>query len=180
MKKKFFSMMAVLLITILMTSTVSAGAAIKLSKTVDWTLGSLDASGFVFGLGYTDVTVVLNARGIPEVICTNQGGNQAPGQNPAELAATGSQVLPGDDPLRKNGRSPFSVSAEPPATLPGSQGGCPNDNWIAEITFVFWTNATISVYQGTDPNNLGPLLEQQNYTCVTTHNPDSVTCTPVP
>jgi len=180
MKKKLFSIMAVLLISVLMTSTVSAGAAIKLSKGIDWTLGSLIANGYVIGLGNTDVTVVLDAWGTPEVLCTNLGGNQAPGQNPPTLGATGSQVLPGNDPLRKNGKSPFGVTAEDPETLPGTQGGCPNDNWTAVVTFVYWDSARISVYQGTDPNNLGPLLLQQYFSCTTTRNPDSVSCTAVP
>jgi len=72
--------------------------------------------------------------------------------------------------------APVAVSAEP--TLTGIEGGCPNNNWRANIDFVFWTDATITV---TDPStDPATVLLQQYYTCVTTRDPDSVSCTPVP
>lgn len=182
MKNRLFSILAVFLIASLVISPVSAGAAIKLSKDVSWSLGSLIADGYVYALGNTDVTVVLDAWGTPEVTCTNQGGNEAPGQNPSRIGATGFQVILGGDPTTKNGKSPFDVEAKEPAMVTGTQGGCPNDNWTGVVTFVYWDTARISVYQGatTDPNNFGPLLLQQYYTCTTTRNPDSVSCTAVP
>src|SRR5512147_860622 len=107
MKNRLFSILAVFLIASLVISPVSAGAAIKLSKDVSWSLGSLIADGYVYALGNTDVTVVLDAWGTPEVTCTNQGGNEAPGQNPSRIGATGFQVILGGDPTTKNGKSPF-------------------------------------------------------------------------
>jgi len=177
MKKKLFSILTVMLIAALSTSTVYA-AGFKL--TAGFKLGSLIADGFVSGIGNTDVTVVLDASGTPYVICSNQGGQQAPGQNPPSLSATGSQSIPADK--TKNGKTPFDVTAESPTTLSGSQGGCPNDHWTGTVTFVFWNSATISVYS----TSTGVLLIQQNYTCVTTANhipPTSftdgtVSCTP--
>jgi hypothetical protein len=172
MKKKFLSMLTALLMITLMTSTVSAGGNIKLSS-VQFRLGSLIAEGFASGLGNTDVTVVLNATGIPAVTCTNQGGNQAPGQNPAKISASGSDFLVHES-YTKNGRSPFSVETEEPQPgLTAKQMGCPNNAWSASIDFVFWTDATLIV---TDTAT-GVVLVQQNYTCVTTRNPDSVSCT---
>ena len=146
-------------------------------RSVTFKLGSLIADGSVVGIGKQDVTVILTASGIPETTCTNQGGNSAPGQNPARLGATDSQVLPGNDPLRKNGKSPFSTEAVPPATVPGTLGGCANDNWTAIVDFVYWTNATLTVVKTDDP---GMVLEQQSYICTTTKSPASVSCTPVP
>ena len=172
MKKKFLSMLTVFLLTVLMTSTASAGGNVKLSS-VQFSLSSLVAEGFASGLGNTDVTVVLDATGIPAVTCTNQGGNQAPGQNPGKVSASGSEFLVHEN-YTKNGRSAFFVETdEPQPGLTAKQMGCPSDTWTANIDFVFWTNATITV---TDTAS-GLVLLQQNYTCITTRNPDSVSCT---
>lgn len=172
MKKKFLSVLTVFLLTTLMTSTVSAGGNVKLSS-VQFRLGSLIADGFASGLGNTDVTVVLDATGIPAVTCTNKGGNQAPGQNPPEVSASGSDFLVHEN-YTKNGRSEFFVeTAEPQPGLTAKQMGCPNNSWSASIDFVFWTNATLSVYD----TATNALLVTQNYTCITTRNPDSVSCT---
>jgi len=175
MKKKFLSMLTVFLLTTLMTSTVSAGANIKLSG-VQFRLSSLVAEGFASGLGRTDVTVVLDASGIPATTCTNPGGNDVPGQSAPKVTASGDQSLLGSDPLRKNGKSPFNVETDDPETIPWNAAGCPNSNWTASIDFIFWTNATISVYN----TATNALLVRQNYTCTTTRFPASVSCTLVP
>jgi hypothetical protein len=176
MKKKFLSLLMVLLVSVLMVSSVSAGGAVKLSGAT-FQLSSLIATGTFTGLGgYKDgVTVELTASGIPVVTCTNQGGNQAPGQNPPKVTANGIQEIP-SDLITKKGTAPLNVTAKPDPILTGTQGGCPNDNWSAVIDFVFWTNATITV---TDNVTGYPLLTQ-DYTCVTTRNPDNsgtVSCT---
>jgi hypothetical protein len=105
------------------------------------------------------------------VICTNQGGNQAPGQNPPKVSASGYQDIL---KVYKNGKSPFDVETEdPPEFVDPIVYGCPNENWTAQIDFIFWTDATISVYDlYTDE-----LLASQDYTCTTTLT--SVTCDPV-
>jgi len=92
---------------------------------------------------------------------------------PVQVLASGVQLI---TKIFKNGTAPVDVKAEP--TLTGIQGGCPNDNWTANIDFVYWTNATITVTDpSTDPDTV---LLQQNYTCVTTRDPDSVSCMLVP
>jgi len=172
MKKNLFSVVSVLLMVTLLTSPVSAGPGIKLSggaNSVEWTLGSLIAQGDLI-VGNTDVKVILQASGVPAVTCTNQGRTPAPGQNPPNISATGAQIL---QERTKNGKSPFDVEASPPETLPGLQGGCPNNNWTAHIDFVFWDHAKITV-----TNLAGDIvLLEQGYTCTTTRNPDTVSCT---
>lgn len=159
----------------LTTSTVAAGGNVKLSG-IQFSLSSLVASGFASGLGNTDVTVVLDAAGIPAVTCTNLGGNQAAGQNPPKVSISGAQYLIHQN-YTKNGRSPFDVETEEPQPgLTAEQLGCPNNNWSATIDFVFWTEATISVYS----TATNALLAQQKYTCVTARDPASVNCTPLP
>ena len=173
MSRKLLVILGVLVLIGLTTTTVFAGRY-RLS-TFSFSLGSLIADGTLTGLGSQDVTVVLDASGIPVVTCTNQGGNQAPGQNPPKVSATGSQFL-ASAVFTKNGTSPFDVETnDPQPGLTPKQMGCPNNNWTARIDFVLWTNATITVHTG---EITGPIGLQQKFTCTTTQNPDSVTCTP--
>ena len=175
MKKKIPSILTVLLVTMLTTSTVAAGSNVKLSG-MQFSLRSLVASGFVSGLGNDNVAVVLYAAGIPDVTCTNNGGNQAARQNPPRVSASGTQYLV-HETYTRNGRSPFSVETEEPQPgLTAEELGCPSDAWTASIDFVYWTDAIISVYD-TATNDL---LAQQIFTCVTARNPASVSCIPVP
>lgn len=173
MKRKISSFLIALLAAILLTSTVFAG---KISfSNVQFELGSLIAKGTLKGLGNDDVDVKLDASGFPAVICTNQGGNQAPGQNPPKVSVSGQQHIDPKEnpPIEKNGKSPFNVRTNPPPSpeeLDPIEYGCPNENWTAKIDFIFWTDATINVF---DPYT-GDLLASQDYTCTTTR--DSVTC----
>jgi hypothetical protein len=171
MNRKIFStIITVLMVLAVTTSTASAGGNVGL-KGVQFSLGSLDVTGTLTGLGgYRDgVQVDLTATGIPVVTCVSPGGkDNPPGQNPTQVSATATQYI---TQIFKNGTAPVAVSAEP--TLTGIQGGCANNNWTARIDFVFWTHATIVV---TDLSTEAVLLHQE-YSCVTTRNPDNVTCT---
>lgn len=170
MKKKILSILTILMMITLLTSTVSAGGNVGLGS-VKFAIGSLIATGKFTGLGgYNQgVDVELTAAGIPVVTCTNQGGTQAPGQNPPKVSAEGNQFI-GPQLITKKGTAPMDVTAEA-GTITGLQGGCPNNNWTAEIDFVYWTDATISVFDV----KTGALLLQRNYACTTTLT--SVTCT---
>ena len=198
MRRKFLSILSALLAAMLLTSTVFAGY-IKLSN-VTFSLGTdtstnsgglqlmallaaesgqssfptLNATGTMTGLGKDDVIVQLQASGFPEVTCTNQGGNQAPGQNPPKVSSVGDQYLDGDISETKNGKSPFNVTTDPAdlGSLDAIAYGCPNDNWSAQIYFIYWTDATITVF-----DLGGNELQSQDYTCTTTLT--SVTCKPV-
>ena len=171
MKRKFYSLVTVFLMVILMTMPVSAGGAVKLSR-VAFSLGSLIANGTLTGLGNADVSVVIDATGIPAITCINLGGNQVPGQSFPKVSASGNQVLDGDSSVRKNGRSPFGVETVDPETIPWNEAGCPNSHWTGHIDFIFWTDATISIF---DASTL-QLLAKQDYACTTTLT--SVSCTP--
>jgi len=107
------------------------------------------ATGSITGLGNGDVIVTLsfpNATGT--TTCTNPGGNQAPGQNPAVPAATsGSQFI--NDP--KNGNLSFTVTTDVPPNPTPDEAGCPNGQWTA---------AFVSPLAGP---NLGALFAPQGF-----------------
>jgi hypothetical protein len=170
MKRKIFSLIAALCAAILITSTVFAGA-IKLSSS--FRLGSLIAEGVATGLGGTDWLLELSASGRASVICTNFGGNDVPGQSYPHVDSNGTVTLDGDSQFRKNGKSPFTVTAKPGEELSpvisSEAGSCPNRNWNARIDFVYWEKATILVK---DPVTEA-VVATYNYTCTTTRIPQN-------
>ncbi|MGH2372879.1 MAG: hypothetical protein ACREJ4_01900 [Candidatus Methylomirabilaceae bacterium] len=106
---------------------------------------SLAVSGALSGLGGGDVLVSLTATANVASTCTNQGGNPAPGQNPAPTTVTGSVAIPEGE--IKNGTTPFSVTTASPTTpIPGAPG-CSNPNWTESIDDLAFTSATITVEQ---------------------------------
>ena len=171
MKKKFLSFLSIFLVAAFLTSPVSAGPGIKLSG-MQFSLGSLIAKGTLTGLGNQDVSVVIDASGIPAITCINSGGNRVPGQSSPKVSASGSQFLDGDSAVRKNGKSPFGVETEDPEFIPWNEAGCPNSNWTGHIDFIFWTDATISIYDA----NTQVLQLKRDYSCTTTLT--TVSCTP--
>ena len=166
MKKKFLTIWTVLLVAMLMTSTVSAGGAIGLSGSPG-ARSPLKLEGYLTGLGgYPDgVTIKLTGSGIPITLCTSPGGNEAPGQNPPKITVSGSESI--DDPnIIKNGKAPVNVETENMVgtTLPGNQGGCPNNKWRATIVDIQWTDALVEVTNNTI-NATPHLLLRATYQC---------------
>lgn len=108
---------------------------------------TLTASGDLAGLGNEDLVINLEADGDVTATCTNRGGHQAPGQNPAPVTVGGHQDVAASE--IKNGNLSFNVTTEVPADPWFILGApdCPNGNWTEEITDVAFNNATITVEQ---------------------------------
>jgi len=180
MKKKLNIILSILLIiTVLSTTTVYA-VTLKVSNTSS-SLSSLKLNGFISGMGKTDWVLVQTSEGRAMVTCTNYGGNVAPGQNyPHTDAVSPADYLSHDDPLFKNGKSPFETEAESPYEQnpilndPVADGGCPNANWTAEVVFILWDSAKIYAFDPAnyDPNNIdySKAAAEFDFACTTTPN----------
>ncbi len=105
----------------------------------------LEAAGALSGLGNGDVLVTLTAQADVTSTCTNQGGNEAPGQNPAPITVSGSQAIPESE--LKNGTTPFDVNTVPPVTIIPGAPDCPNPTWTEKITDLSFTSAVITIEQ---------------------------------
>ena len=104
-------------------------------------------TGTITGLGNGDVIVTADfpdATG--STTCTNKGGNQAPGQNPAADAATsGTQFI--NNP--KNGTVSFTVSTDVPPNPTSAEAGCPSGQWTAAFSNITFGCGTVTVQQET-------------------------------
>ena len=141
--------MALMGVLVLGTSVYAASVHLKGGKKAEPSFMdngiSLAADGALSGLGNGDVLISVEATADAFSTCTNRGGNQAPGQNPADLTVFGAQAIPEEEV--KNGTTTFMVETlEPETPIPGAPG-CPNPNWKQTIDDLAFTSAIITVEQ---------------------------------
>lgn len=137
--------MAIVCVVAVATALFAASVHFKGSQSFFDNGLTLTENGALSGLGNVDLQVNLSASAIPTATCTNQGGNQAPGQNPATVNVSGTQAIPADK--IKNGNVAFSVTTNPPAQPTAAEAGCPNDNWTAHIDDLQFTSGILTVQQ---------------------------------
>jgi hypothetical protein len=148
----------------IIASIVTVTAAVAIAASVHYKKGpfvadngfTATATGSIAGLGNGNVIITLsfpNATGT--TICTNQGGNQAAGQNPAAPAATsGSQLIT----KVKNGTVSFSVTTDVPENPTSQAAGCPNGNWTAAFDNITFGAGTLTVSQDDGTGNFVTVL----------------------
>jgi len=168
MKKSIYSVLTAFLIAVL---TVSPAFAAKISGSMG--LGSIKFTGWAAGFSKDPVTFTLYAKGIPDVTCYDPGNKKdpVPGQNPVSVSTLTSAQF--DVPIDENGKFDVNLEASVDATaFSAKQLGCPNNNWRAVVTFVYWNYASLTV---TDDVTHEVVYFNES-ACTTTHNPDSISC----
>jgi hypothetical protein len=116
----------------------------------------LQMSGSLAGLGEGDIVVMLSSQAGAATICTNRGGNEAAGQNPADVTTTGVSIIPASEV--QNGQVFVTVTTEVPPPPSVQAAGCPNGNWQASYTDLSFTSASVVILQG------GVVVFSQEYT----------------
>jgi hypothetical protein len=138
---------------IFLTLLVFAGVAFSASphykkppKVIDNGL-TATATGTIAGLGNGNVLVTLNfPNATGTTVCTNPGGNQAAGQNPAAPADVSGTAL---ITRVKNGTVSFSVTTDVPPNPTPQAAGCPNGQWTAAFDSISFGQGTLVVSQET-------------------------------
>jgi hypothetical protein len=108
----------------------------------------LTCSGKAAGLGNGPTEAFLTADSVTATyVCTNKGGNVAPGQPVVTQNVTG----PSQTITPHNGQITFSPNIPPP-TPPSAATECPNGNWTVVLTSLTYTNVVLHIQQppGTD------------------------------
>ena len=97
---------------------------------------TLTVTGGIAGLGNNKLAII-SVTALVEVstICTNKGGNVAPGQSKTETIRFSGKFI-----SDKNGRVNFTITSEVP-----KPGLCPNGNWKGEVTDVSFSNMVITI-----------------------------------
>jgi hypothetical protein len=108
----------------------------------------LTCSGKAAGLGNGPTEAFLTADKVTaNYVCTNKGGNVAPGQPVVTQNVTG----PSQTITPHNGQITFAPTIPPP-TPPSAATECPNGNWTVVLSSLTYTNVVLHIQQppGTD------------------------------
>jgi hypothetical protein len=138
--------------------TVLAAITFHSGPTVTFNGATVTATANVSGLGTVPAFAQLTVNGFALYVCSNKGGNEAPGQNP--IPATGASPVQDLGNTDHNGRASVDVSATltAPLTIDAKEAGCPNGNWMATLDSLTVTSATLTITQG------GATIFQQTFT----------------
>jgi len=112
------------------------------------TSSGLTCSGKAAGLGNGPTQAFLTSGSVQATyVCTNPGGNVAPGQPVVNQNVTG----PKQNITPRNGQISFSPTIPPP-TPPSAATECPNAKWTVVLTSLTYNDVTLHIQQppGTD------------------------------
>jgi hypothetical protein len=133
-------------ITVTATGLWAAVNFHNVSCTSDPNTFAVSCTGVISGLGNGTYDLFVTATGVATTTCTNKGGNEAPGQNPANVTSAG--AVPITINSDTNGNYDFTVNGAPPPQPTARQAGCPGNNWTATIVSVDYSTATLTVKLG--------------------------------
>jgi hypothetical protein len=104
------------------------------------------------GLGNFDTLQSLTATANATADCVNPGSGEhrPPGQNPAPVTVSGGTAVPKEE--IDNGNVTISTTTLGPVTPIAGAPGCPNSNWVENITDLSFTSAKIEVFQDSNAN----------------------------
>ena len=165
MRKKLFSTLSALLALMLLTSTVIAAAKLRDVSFNVGPGGNLTMRGTATGVGNREAVARLEASGQAEVSCYNRDGGLEPDQG-YTIDVKGASF---------GGFDGKGIQVAIIDSGIAYDNECPNTNWTAHIDFVYWDSATITVID----LETGEALVRQDNTCVTTRDPETITCTPI-
>jgi hypothetical protein len=130
---------------------------------------SLVGNGSVTGLGNaTGGVIQMTVTAEPIVVCTNRGGNVAPGANQIPIVLTGQDPFNPNEVIARSGKLVFQAETPTdaigvPLSGPATQYGCPNDSWTASIGQYHFVNARMCAFQNDKQNVLQEIGCSQTY-----------------
>jgi hypothetical protein len=95
------------------------------------------------GAGSAPVLVTVTAKGLVTTVCTNKGGNVAPGQNVLNIEITGEGTFPSDE----NGNVNVDLTTGDPGPISAKDAGCPGANWTVTPTSIDFVSFEFVVTQ---------------------------------
>ena len=147
MHKKSIPFVIILMVALIAASIVyAANPHFKRQPTFTDLGTTLKTCLSLTGLGMENVTITVKTTGTATTLCTNPGGNTAPGQNKTPVSPSAEQTFPSTQ--IKNGNLSVCLTTPPPPNPTAREAGCPNSNWSASITDVQFASAEIIVVQG--------------------------------
>jgi hypothetical protein len=157
------------------------GRVKDLSFPLDCSTAEVQATGFARGLGSDadEYFVEFAMFGEAVILCANNGGNLAPGQNVnVEGVSFGGLVEQGSG----SGRYVYATEFDAAGDLPDEffaavdpKSVCPNGTWKSIVVGFDWTGATVTLFLGSPGDPDAQEEDALVYVCVTTL-PNEMTC----
>ena len=137
--------LAAVVVTLAITASLAMAAiTFHSGPNVSFSGSTATATFNISGLGNVPASGQLVLQGYSSYTCTNKGGNEAPGQNPAvDFTAGGSAVGVVD----KNGRASIDATTTLPS-VSARDAGCPNGKWTVTVGDVIFNSYSFTITQG--------------------------------